>query len=295
MALQTLLGLSVLGALVATIGSLIALFLKDFVAATWLERWKARQTLLGAYRRYQMPIFLAAEELSNRLYGLSRDNNDREQLEVGLAVLKKPIVREPSAAVNDHYLRYRFVSNVYRLCSFLGWVELYRRDIGSLNVDELDRNRRLDACLRNIQSVLADGWINQHKDWQDWSDCLIFREELRAIGHAMLPPSDNLCILDFGSFTSVLEHDPDGTEAARWFVQAAQFFECLKRDQDFRLIRMRMLVVYLTDLMELLQPKRIDRSHITTAKAYRISFDTITGGPKWSQTPLPGGALPINR
>ncbi|MBX9663018.1 MULTISPECIES: hypothetical protein [Sphingomonadaceae] len=295
MALQTLLGLSVLGALVTTIGSLIALFLKDFVAATWLERWKARQTLLGAYRRYQMPIFLAAEELSNRLYGLSRDNNDREQLEVGLAVLKKPIVREPSAAVNDHYLRYRFVSNVYRLCSFLGWVELYRRDIESLNVDELDRNRRLDACLRNIQSVLADGWINQHKDWQDWSDCLIFREELRAIGHAMLPPSDNLCILDFGSFTSVLEHDPDGTEAARWFVQAAQFFECLKRDQDFRLIRMRMLVVYLTDLMELLQPKRIDRSHITTAKAYRISFDTITGGPKWSQTPLPGGALPINR
>ncbi|WP_066114089.1 hypothetical protein [Blastomonas sp. CCH7-E1] len=118
---------------------------------------------------------------------------------------------------------------------------------------------------------------------------------MRAIGHAMLPPSDNLCILDFGSFTSVLEHDPDGTEAARWFVQAAQFFECLKRDQDFRLIRMRMLVVYLTDLMELLQPKRIDRSHITTAKAYRISFDTITGGPKWSQTPLPGGALPINR
>ena len=89
MAWQTLLGLSVLGAFVTTIGSLIALFLKEFVAATWLERWKARQTLLGAYRRYQMPIFLAAEELSNRLYGLSRDNNDREEREVGLAVLEK--------------------------------------------------------------------------------------------------------------------------------------------------------------------------------------------------------------
>ncbi|WP_198351232.1 hypothetical protein [Flavisphingomonas formosensis] len=41
--------------------------------------------------------------------------------------------------------------------------------------------------------------------------------------------------------------------------------------------------------------KRIDRSHITTAKAYRLSFDTITGGPKWAQTPLPGGALSIHR
>ncbi len=295
MAWKTLLGLSVLGAFVTMIGSLIALFLKEFVAATWLERWKARQTLLGAYRRYQMPIFLAAEELSKRLYGLSRDNNDREEREVGLAVLKKPVVREPSAAVNDHYLRYRFVSNVYRLCSFLGWIELYRRDIGSLNVEALDRNRKLDACLRNIQSVLADGWINQHENWRDWSDCLVFREELRAIGHAMAAPGDHLCILDFGSFTTALENDPDGTEAARWFVQAAKFYECLKRDQDFRLVRMRMLVVYLTDLMELLQPKRIDRSHITTTKAYRHSFDTITGGPKWAQTPLPSGALSIHR
>jgi hypothetical protein len=58
---------------------------------------------------------------------------------------------------------------------------------------------------------------------------------------------------------------------------------------------MRMLVVYLTDLMELLQPKRIDRSHIATAKEYRRSFDTITGGPKWMQTPLPTGALPLHR
>lgn len=292
---QVVLGLSVVGAVVTVIGSLIAMFIKEFVAATWLERWKSRQTLLGAYRRYQMPIFLAAEELSNRLYGLSRDDNDREEREVSLAVLKKPIVRAPSAAVNDHYIRYRFVSNVYRLCSFLGWVELYRRDIGSLKVEAIDRNRKLDACLGNIQSVLADGWINQHEDWRDWHDCLVFREELRAIGHAMATPGDDLCILDFGSFTSALESDPDGTGAARWFVQASQFYECLRREKDFRLIRMRMLVVYLTDLMELLQPRRIDRSHIATAKAYRQSLNTITGGPKWFPTPLPADALPLHR
>lgn len=254
---QTLLGLSVLGACVTMIGSLIAMFLKEFLAATWLERWKARQTLLGVYRRYQMPIFLAAEELSNRLYGLSRDNNDREERDVGLGVLRKTIAREPSATVNDHYIRYRFVSNVYRLCSFLGWVELYRRDIGSLNVEALDRNRKLDACLRNIQSVLADGWINQHEDWRDWRDCLVFREELRAIGHAMAMPGDGLCILDFGSFTTALEGDPNGTARARWFIQGAQFYECVKRDKDFRTVRMRMLVVYLTDLMSSCSPSAL--------------------------------------
>ncbi|OHT20240.1 hypothetical protein [Edaphosphingomonas haloaromaticamans] len=209
---QTLLGLSVLVAFVTTIGSLTALFLKEFVAATWLEGWKTRQTLIGAYRRYQMPIFRATEELSNRLYGLSRENNDRDEREIGFAVLRSPVVREPSAAANDHYIRYRFVSNVYRLCAFLGWVELYRRDIGMLNVEELDRNRWLDACLRNNQSVLADGWINQHDDWRDWRDCLVFREELRAIGHAMAAPGDGLCILDFGSFTTAPKMIPMGRD-----------------------------------------------------------------------------------
>ncbi|WP_191225185.1 hypothetical protein [Edaphosphingomonas haloaromaticamans] len=58
---------------------------------------------------------------------------------------------------------------------------------------------------------------------------------------------------------------------------------------------MRMLVVYLTDLMELLQPKRIDRSHVATARQYRLSFDAITGGTNWAQTPLPAGALPVHQ
>ena len=291
---QQILSLTILGSIITTLGSLLALYIKEFVAVRWLDRWRARQTLLGVYRRYQMPIFLAAEELSNRLYGLSREGNDREERNVGLALLRSPAHREPTAAVSEHYLRYRFTSNIYRLCSFLGWVELYRRDIGTLDVDALDRNRALDACLKNIQSVLADGWINQHDDWREWRDCLIFREEQRAIGHAMAAPSDGLCILDFGSFTEALEGDPDGTAEARWFVQAAHVYECLKRDKDFRLVRMRMLVVYLTNLMELLQPRRIDRGHVATATRYRQDFDTITGGPKWAQTPLPGGALPVH-
>jgi hypothetical protein len=287
-------GLSVLGAIVTTSGSLLALYIKEFVAARWLERWKARQSLLGVYRRYQLPIFLASEELGGRLYGLSRDGNDREERDVGLDLLRNPAAREPHAAVSDHYLRYRFVSNVYRLCSFLGWVELYRRDIGTLNVDALDRNRELETCLRNIQGVLADGWINQHGDWRDWRDCLIYREELRAIGHAMASPSEALCILDFGSFTAALEGDPDGKSEAKWFVQAAHFYENLKRTNDFRLVRMKMLVTYLTDLMEHLQPGRIDRSHVATAEHYRASFDSFTGGPAWRPNPLPYDALPVH-
>lgn len=291
---KEILGLTVFGAIITTSGSLLALYIKEFVATRWLERWRAQQTLLNVYRRYQIPIFLAAEELSGRLYGLSRDDNDREERDVGLEILRNPARREQHAAVSEHYLRYRFVSNVYRLCGFLGWIELYRRDIGSLDVDALDRNRALDKCLREIQGVLADGWINQHADWREWRDCLIYREEQRAIGHVMAASETGLAIRDFGSFTAELESDLDGEGKARWFVQAAHVYDCLKREKDFRLVRMRMLVVYLTDLMELLQPGRIDRSHVATAEAYRGTFTDLTGGPAWRSTPLPGGALPVH-
>lgn len=135
--------------------------------------------------------------------------------------------------------------------------------------------------MNKIRSALADGWLNQHEDWREWRDCLIFREELRAIGHRTSAENDTLGVLDFGSFTASLENDPDGQASAKWFVQAALFYENLERPKDFRLVRMKMLVVYLSDLMELLQPGRIPRSYVETANGYRAVLDKLTGGPAW--------------
>lgn len=289
-----ILGFTVLAAVITTAGSLLAMFIKEFVAARWLDRYRARQTLLGVYRNYQLPIFLAAEELSSRLYGLSREDNDREQREVGLDLLRTKPGRERHAGITDHYLLYRFTSNVYRLCTFLGWIELYRRDIGTLDVDSIDRNHRLEACLNDIRCALADGWINQHDNWRDWGDCMIFREELRAIGHRMATPDQRLCVMDFGTFSEILERDPDGNGDGKWFVQAAHFFENLKRVEDFRIVRMKMLVAHLTALMELLQPGRVDPQYLVTAQVYRDSFDEIIGGPGWRPQPLSPNALPVH-
>ncbi|CDN55484.1 Hypothetical protein RG1141_CH31490 [Neorhizobium galegae bv. officinalis bv. officinalis str. HAMBI 1141] len=44
---------------------------------------------------------------------------------------------------------------------------------------------------------------------------------------------------------------------------------------------MRMLVIFLTDLMEVLQPKRLARSHIKTALDWFDELDQITGGKAW--------------
>ncbi|TAY98668.1 hypothetical protein [Rhizobium leguminosarum] len=277
--LSQILGFSVVGAIVTTLGSLLALYLKDVLAVRSLERWKARQTLISVYRRYRLPIYLAAEELSGRLYRLSRP--DSAPRGVGVALLSKEIARDPNAMAGDHYHQYRFVSNVYRLCGFLGWVELYRRDIGTLDVDSIDRNHLLESCLDNVRSVIADGWINQHPDVENWRDCLIFREELRAIGSRMADGQNDLSLIDFGSFLEVLQKNPDGKGEARWFYQAALFFDDLQQNKDFRIIRMRLLVVFLTDLMEVLEPKRLTRSYIRSALGSFDEIDQITGGTSW--------------
>lgn len=295
MSLKELLSLAVLGACVTTFGSLAAMLIKEFVAAQWLEKLKARQTLRSVYRRYQIPIFLAAEELSGRLYGLSRDDNDRDERRIGIDQINHRPPRELHVAVSDHYLRYRFFSNIYRLCSFLGWVELYRRDIGTLDTDKIDKNRAMDVCLRKVQSVLADGWINQHQDWKKWKDCLLYREEQRAIGSTMALSGDALQIADFGRFTATIENDPNGDSEAKWLIQAAHFFESIERKKDFRVVRMKLLVVYLTELMELLQPGRLDRSHVDTSIVYRSSLEGLTGGAGWATMPLPRGSLPVHR
>lgn len=281
--LTTLLGLSVLGAVVTALGSLLGILVKDVWAANWFENRKTKRTIEDVYRRYQLPIFLAAKELNGRLFGLAEDGSIHlpRESEFGLERIGSTPARGSDAAVSDHYLRYRFLSHIYRLCGFLGWVELYRRDIGTMDFETLGLSRTLETALANIQSALADGQLNQRDDWSEWRDCLLFREELRAIGSRMIADKDKLAILDFATFTEIVEADPTGNSSGRWFVQAAHFFEHLRLEKDFRLVRMRMLVVHLNILMELLQPGRIPRAHVEGRAALANSVDALAGGKKW--------------
>jgi hypothetical protein len=263
---QVFLGLTVVAALISVMGNLVARYLKDFLGVRSFERWKAQQSLVALYDRYRKPIALAAQELSGRCYSLGVQQSHGPREKVGLEMLQsEPQRDELTGAVDDHFLRYRFVSDVYRLCCFLGWIELYRRDLGLLDAGAEDQNRALDSCLQSIRSDLADGHINSNKNWHEWTDALIFREEQRAIGHRMIAgPATSL--VDFGTFYEQLERDLEGNESARWFVLAARFFTNLQSKKDFRLVRMQRLVVHLADLRQLLHPGSVLPEHLKSTK-----------------------------
>jgi hypothetical protein len=124
--LKDLLGLAVLAALVTTAGNLLATVLKDFFLSRSFERWKERLTRNAVYRKYRDPIVLAAQELESRLSHICESYPpDYLRAEVLDAAV-------PEVGINSsddpYYKRYRLLSTVYRLCAFLGWLELYRQE-----------------------------------------------------------------------------------------------------------------------------------------------------------------------
>src|SRR5215213_4364576 len=68
-----ILSLSVIAAVVTTIGNLVATWLKELVFARSLERWKERRSLQSVYGKYRDPLLLSAQELCSRVEEISTE------------------------------------------------------------------------------------------------------------------------------------------------------------------------------------------------------------------------------
>src|SRR6266481_4298374 len=172
---KELFGLSVLGALVTTTGTMIGLILKELVFARSFEKWKARLTLEILYQKYRDPLILAADEFGIRLKEVC-EGYGAEYLASSL-LSQTPSQMRVAWADDPYYRRYKLESTIYRLCALLGWFELYRQEVVFLRSGRAKHNRELEDSIIGIREVLADGQLNAEPDWEDWRDRLVFREE----------------------------------------------------------------------------------------------------------------------
>src|SRR5438552_6404771 len=101
---MTWLGLTVVAAIVTTIGTLLGLLLKEVFLARWFERWKASRGLEEIARKYHEPIGLAALELCNRLSDICEDYPP-DYLDSRLLTLKVQTA-SPSSIADTHYKQY---------------------------------------------------------------------------------------------------------------------------------------------------------------------------------------------
>lgn len=256
LSLQAILGLSVIGTLVTVAGSLIATWLTNYVFVRSFEKWKARQALFNVYRRYRDPIVLAALELCNRMdeifnfYPPSFLNSDNLKQQAKFITIH--------TTEDLHFRQYKLISTIYRFCALLGWLELYRQEVTFLDSGRSRVNQRLENCFKHIRKDLADGDINKADDWDQWKDGLIFREEQRAIGEAMIcGTGPSRAVMGYGSFNELLD-TTSGTIAFPW-IEIVQEFLCNHQahQQDFREVRFRRLVVHLVDLVEVLDQDKV--------------------------------------
>jgi hypothetical protein len=244
-----LLGLSVLAALVTTVGSLLATWLRDFLFVRSFERWKDRRTLLSAYRRYRDPITKTATDLLARVNDIC-SNYPTNYLKSSLLDFH-PDELKANSAEDPYYKRYRLLSTVYRMCALLGWLELYRQDITFLNAGEKKVSKILENALENIRNDLADGRLNKAPDFQKWNDRLIFREEQRAIGEAMITGTSPRMVMGYGAFRALFEHSKADDEL--WWMRVVLNFLLDMADmKDFRRDRFKLMRDHLERAISLL-------------------------------------------
>jgi hypothetical protein len=262
MTLKEILGLGVLGALVSTVGTLLGLYLKDFVAARAFERWKARRAADDVFRRYRDPLALATSELINRLCEIISQEHP-SFLKADVLKIANPRI-ERNDEEDPYFRRYKYDSTIYRLASVLGWIELFRQDITFLDSGQMHKNVEITNCLGDVRAALADGHLNEAADWAKWRDYLIFREEQRAIGESMIDNAANpRRVKGYDRFLADNAERP-----SRWFMCLAGFFEDLETsNRDYRMIRIKRLLVALAQLLTLTSERSLsERVHKEVAK-----------------------------
>jgi hypothetical protein len=197
--------------------------------------------------------------------------------------------RGSTSSVDNHYLHYKLVSSVYRLAAFLGWLELYRQEIVFLNSGRDRTNAKLAEVLAALRDCLADGRLNTADDWESWHDRLLFREEQRAVGETMiLREGDSRTIVGYAAFyrafVEATRGEP-GLPFPQWILAITSILLDLGLPaKDFRIERLRQLLLRLIQLIELLEDGALHDS----LRKMRVQHQK----PKLSPKPTTQRALP---
>jgi hypothetical protein len=261
----SLLSFAVVGAIVTTAGTLFGHYLKEAVLAKSFESWKKRQALETLYGKYRDPIVLSAIELAMRL---NEACNEHPAKFLAGKVLSCTSPEPSHSSVRDpYYFRYKFQSTIYRFAAFLGWLELYRQDLVFLDARESKKNTALQKLLNEIREDFAEGRLNSAKDWDCWSDALIFREDQRAVGEAMITSVNGIrTVMGYGAFVAMLE---DATSLGnRWLRVVTNFLIDPGKEKDFRLVRYQRLIIHLIDLVKTLDQRRLPEALKVATERY---------------------------
>jgi hypothetical protein len=200
--------------------------------------------------RYRDPLVHAAFDLQSRLFNIVRQD-----------FLAKYAVRG-TAAERD----YAAESTLFVVGQYLGWADILRREVQFLDLQDVERNRQLTACLESISRAFFSDTMDP--------TFRVFRGEQRAIGEVMTVPvpdrpGSHEC-LGYASFVA-RQDDPAFT---RWFAKLRGDLEVLEGDLAGHRERLVALHAALIDLIDFLDPNML---HFPGHVRRKIEPDGSTG------------------
>jgi hypothetical protein len=244
--------LGIAAAIVSTLGSLLALFIKEYFLTMYFERRREKKTIDLLFNKYKDPIMLATMEFSKRLIEIHTGFPTKYLKKETLQVKPGSLIR--NSAHDEHYLRYKLISTCYRMSAVLGWLELYRQEITFLRSSNTRRNKDLETCLEKLKNVFADGHIIQFNDWEHWGDYLIFREEQRAIGEFMIVnKGESKGVMGFLKYVTYF-NEREKLKDHEALTTVINFNTDFKVGQDFRHWRYYFILIHMKELLTLLDP-----------------------------------------
>lgn len=230
--------ISVISAVIAVLGAVVTAAL-GYRVQTQL---KSREHM-DYMSKYRDALLWVAFDLQSRLYNILH----------GYEVTRRPgqkgflqaFLVEGTERQADYVKR----STAFLFAEYLGWVEIFRRDLQFLDLGDSQTNRQIMFLLHKISGTLNAANTSD-------AECFrIFRADQRALGELMIEadskPGERRC-LGYAAFCSMLAA---GGAFGEWGQELLDHVELAAHEPDMARDRLTRLQHQLIDLVDLLDPR----------------------------------------
>lgn len=253
----------IISGVISLIGAIYSIRLAAKIAEKKSDREQQRR-----YEREKTQLRLAAEDLCSALQNVRGDGSfSRDFLDENL-IYEDPVRPKTPERRDRYYLKYDLVDTIYRLCTVLGWMELYRNDPSFLNGPSEER-KKIESCFKEIRAALGDDFVKEKKDYKEGCiDGFILEDDQRAIGEQMFSEKQTGTVVGYAAFCERLfrlpkRHKPVGSyrfSHNHWVWNATRFIVELGSGEhsrhDFRKDRVEKLIKQLGRLLDILGPRK---------------------------------------
>ncbi len=193
--------------------------------------------------RYRDALLWSAFDLQSRIYNILH----------GFDVSRRPGRRGFMGAFlvdgTEQQANYVRRSTAFVFAEYLGWVEIFRRDLQFLDLGDSKSNRQTMFLIATVSETLSAAVMSE-------TECFrIFRADQRAIGELMIDPGskpgERRC-LGYAAFCAMLA---SGGAPAEWVQELISHVELAALEPDKAQDRLTRLQHQLIDLIDLLDPE----------------------------------------